>query len=164
MVPPLWLVFASAWSNKSLPLRVHKDSTEGLGWMLCTQRLCIIAEEPQAWTLLLGLGPGPAWAQGACGSHSSSPTRPPAPWRGWIYEGGSACASLGRIVQGPCGHRVSHSLSCCWWGGGGTALALGWFPIFSCDLLVETRCLSPRPGHPGAHCQSASQMISFRTD
>ena len=33
-----------------LPLRVHKDSTEGLGWMLCTQRLCIIAEEPQAWT------------------------------------------------------------------------------------------------------------------
>lgn len=123
------------------------------------RRLCPPAPRPQALPLLLGLGPGPAWAQGACGSHSSSPTRPPAPWRGWIYEGGSACASLGRIVQGPCGHRVSHSLSCCWWGGGGTALALGWFPIFSCDLLVETRCLSPRPGHPGAHCQSASQML-----
>ena len=32
-----------------LPLKVHKDSMEGLGWMLCTQRLCITAEEPQAW-------------------------------------------------------------------------------------------------------------------
>lgn len=123
------------------------------------RRLCPPVPRPQAPPLLLGRGPGPAWARGARGSHSSSPTRLPAPWRGWIHEGGSACASLGRVVQGPRGHRVSHCLPCCWRGGGSTALALGRFPIFSCELLVETQCLSPRPGRPGAQCQGASQML-----
>lgn len=40
---------AACFYLRPLPLKIHKDSMEGLGWTLCTQRLCITAEEPQAW-------------------------------------------------------------------------------------------------------------------
>ena len=39
---------AACFYQWPLPPKAHRDGMEGLGWMLCVQRLGFTAEEPQA--------------------------------------------------------------------------------------------------------------------